>query len=367
MRRKTIKTTRPWCTRGVVAIGLASLLSDISHEMATAILPAFLVAIGGSAAALGLVEGVADFFSSAAKLAAGYFGDRTGRKKYAAGAGYVITAVAKGSMALATVWPHILLARTAGWIGRGLRSPLRDALLSQQVSAEHFGKAYGLERALDSAGAVIGPLVTVCLLWLLVPLRTIFLVTLVPGLAAAWLIVWGVRERPVAAISRRRRPAPLSGPFARFLLAVGLFGCGDFSRTFLILWATARQARLDHASGLTVPILLYVAYNLIASVSSYYSGRRSDRVGRKPVLAVGYLVGTAVSVAMAFDVHTLPVIMLVFLGSGVYMGIQEAVERAAAADLVPEAGRSFGFGVLATVNGLGDLAASAVVGLLWTY
>lgn len=356
-----------WLTRGVLAIGLASLFSDISHEMATVILPTFLVSIGGSAAALGAIEGFADFFSSVAKLYAGYIGGRIRNKKWAASGGYFVTAMATGTLALATAWPHVLLARVVGWLGRGFRGPLRDTLMAEQTAPEHFGKAYGLERALDSVGAVIGPICCVVLLWCFVPLHVVFALTLVPGLTAAALMLWGSREVPVPVSTSRASTTELPPVFRRFLVAVALFGLGDFSRTLLILWATGEKVGFTGETAMTVPVLLYVLYNLVAAASSYISGHGSDIVGRKVLLVGGYATAAVVSILMVLDVRSIPMMILVFVGSGIYMGIQEAIERATAADLLPKPSRSFGFGVLASTNGVGDLVSSLTVGTLWHY
>ena len=339
----------------------------MGHEMATAVLPAFLVAIGGSSAALGLIEGIADFFSSTAKLGAGYLGGRIQHKKWAATGGYLVTALSKASFALATAWPHVLIGRIAGWLGRGFRSPLRDTLLAEQTNPAQFGRAYGLERAMDAIGAVIGPLVSLLLVALLIHVRSIFWLTLIPGVLSAGFMLFGVREKAAPIDRKSLQSTPLPWAFRRFVLAVGIFGLGDFSRTLLILWATGEAVSFTGARGLTLPIGLYVLYNVVSAASSYISGRRSDTMGRKPLLLFGYVVAVGVSGLLFFDLHSVPMMALVFVGSGVYMGVLEAVEKATAADLVAAPQRSWGFGVLATVTGVGDLVSSLVVGSLWQY
>ena len=152
-----------WLNRTVVGIGSASLLSDIGHEMATTALPALLASIGAGAATLGLIEGVADGTSAFAKLSSGVYSDRLKRRKPLAVAGYLATAIGIASFALATQWWQVLIGRSGAWIGRGARSPVKSVLLTEASTPKSYGRAFGLERAMDSAGAVIGPLLTIWL------------------------------------------------------------------------------------------------------------------------------------------------------------------------------------------------------------
>lgn len=355
-----------WLTRGVLAIGFASLLSDIGHETATAILPLFLLTIGGSPLALGVIEGFADFASSGAKLWGGYLGGRLGHRKVPAASAYFVTAVATSSFAAATIWLHVLAGRTVAWLGRGFRGPLRDTLLTEQTLPAARGRAFGFERAMDTIGAILGPLLALALLTAATPLRTILFLTLFPGLLAGLLFLT-VQERGGVRPSQSfwQMTVALPPDFRRFLLAVGVFGAGDFSRTLLILWALGIGVQITGSGQLTLPVLLYATYNVIGATSAYVMGAWSDRLGRRPLLIFGYLLGAGMSFLMAFDYRALALMALVFVGSGVYIGIEEALERAAAADFLPDSSRAFGFGALASVNGLGDLLSSALVGFLW--
>ncbi|HEV8353869.1 MAG TPA: MFS transporter [bacterium] len=357
---------QPWLTRGVLAIGLASLFSDLGHEAATAILPLFLVSIGGSPFALGLIEGIAESAKSIAKLAGGYVGGRVERRKYLASSGYVVTALGIGSFALATGWLQVLAGRTVAWIGRGFREPIRDGLLADQTRPAQYGTAFGFERAMDTAGAILGPLAALGLLALATPLRTILALTIVPGTAAGLFILL-VREKRTGRrlTSFWTQAVALPREFRRFLVVVGIFGLGDFSRTLLILWALGLGVQISGSGQMTLPIALYVGYNVVGSVSAYVAGTWSDRIGRRRILIGGYAVAAVVSGLMALDVRPFLILAAVFVGSGIYIGVEEAIEKAVAADLLPADGRTFGFGVLATVNGVGDFVASALVGLLW--
>src|SRR5215469_2967036 len=241
--------TKSWLNRTVLGVGLTSLFSDWSHETATAVLPAFLAAIGAGPAWLGAIEGVADGLSSFAKLIAGHYTDRLKSRKRLAAFGYAFTAMCTGSFGLATHAYHVLLGRAGAWLGRGVRSPVRKALLAADVPPGAYGRAFGLERLMDTLGAILGPL---CALWLLKATdhayRKIFFWTLLPGsvaVACFWLLV---RERPIAAKERKtflRGLQTLPTSFRRFLIAVGTFGAGDFSHTLLILYAT-RMLAAEH-------------------------------------------------------------------------------------------------------------------------
>src|SRR6266853_7006456 len=246
------KTKKGWLNRTVLGVGLTSLFSDWSHETATAVLPAFLAVIGAGPAWLGAIEGIADGISSFAKLAAGHFTDRLKRRKPLAVFGYAFTALATASFAFATHAYHVLFARAAAWLGRGVRSPAKKALLAADVPPNAYGRAFGLELLMDTVGAIAGPLTA---LWVLEAtdhsFRRVFLWTLLPGLiavAAFWLLV---RERPIAARSQRSfllGLKELPAAFRRLLLAVGVFGAGDFSHSLLILYAT-RMLTPAHGSA----------------------------------------------------------------------------------------------------------------------
>ena len=180
-----VPASRPWITRAVLGIVLATFLSDFSHEMCTAVLPLYLAGMGLGPGALGLIEGVADFLVSLSKLAGGVAGHKLRRKRPLTALGYLVTAVATSAMGFATTALSLVTLRSAAWIGRGFRGPLRDFLLSDAVATTHYGRAYGLERAGDMRGAVAGPLVASLLVWGGAELRVLILWTLVPGLLAA--------------------------------------------------------------------------------------------------------------------------------------------------------------------------------------
>lgn len=351
-----------------MGIGLASLCSDAGHEMATAAMPAFLATLGAGSATLGLIEGLADGLSSFVKLFSGLYSDRLPRRKPLAVAAYFVTALGMGSFAFAGQWWHVLLGRVGGWIGRGARSPIRNVLLAEATTADAYGRAFGFERAMDSAGAIIGPLLSLVLVASF-GFRTMFLCTLVPGMCAVLCMAFLVRERPHA-------PRPdvrlwgsiraLPGDFKKYLVGIGIAGIGDFSNTLLILWATqAWTPRYGLAHAARLAMLFYVGYNVVYTASCYVSGLLADRFPKHWVLSVGYSFAVVPSVALLMPGDSLAKFAIVFGISGLYMGVWETLESSTAASLLPDDLRGVGFGVLATVNGLGDFLSSLVVGVLW--
>lgn len=357
-----------WLNRTVLGIGLASLLADSGHEMATAAMPAFLASLGASSAILGAIEGLSDGLASFAKLLSGAYSDRLHRRKPIAVFGYFLTASAMASFAIATSPWHVLTGRIAGWIGRGARSPVKSVLLKEATTPETYGRAFGLERAMDSAGAVIGPLGALAVTAML-GVRFTFAVTLIPGLAAAFVITALVREKPHEPGAGRTLFAgvkELPAAYKRFLAGVGVAGLGDYSNTLLILFATqAWTPRFGAARAATLAMGFYVGYNVVYTASCWIAGVLADRFSKHIVLAFGYALAVVPAVALLVPGDSIAKFAVAFGMSGLYMGFWETVESTTAATLLPSKISGTGFGVLATVNGVGDLASSILVGALW--
>src|SRR5216117_3791655 len=311
-----------WLNRTVLGVGLTSLFSDWSHEMATAVLPALLITLGAGPAWLGAIEGIADGLSSFTKLAAGHDTDRLKRRKPLAVFGYAFTALATASFAFATHAYHVLFGRAAAWLGRGVRSPAKKALLAADVPPNAYGRAFGLERLMDTLGAIVGPLTA---LWLLRvtdhSYRKVFFWTLLPGFVAVacfWLLV---RERTLTTPSQRSlllglKALPL--PFRRLLVGVGVFGAGDFSHTLLILYAT-RMLAPGHgmARAATLAVGLYTLHNVFYAGSAYLSGWLSDHVpSRKAVLAGGYALAAVTALLLCSGTNSLGLLAVIFVLAG---------------------------------------------------
>lgn len=363
-------STKHWLSRGVLGIGLASLFSDWGHEAATAILPAFLASLGAPAVALGVIEGVSDGLSSFAKLAGGWIADRPAWRKPTGIVGYCATGLSTFGYAFAQSWPFVLLLRALGWTGRGARGPSRDALLADAVAEEQQGRAFGFERAMDTLGAVLGPLCATALIGI-IGMRGVLRWTVVPGLAAAvafgWLAPKGrVHEGHLApSFVSSFRQLPVG--YWRYLVGVFVHGIGDFAPTLLILRATqilTPRFGMAHAAALSVA--LYTFHNGVNAAASYPAGALGDRFGRREMLAVGYVIGALTFVGFIFEQPQLPVLFALFGFAGIHIGITQALEKSAASEILPAANRGSGFGVLATANGVGDLVSSVVVGALWS-
>jgi len=374
---------RRWLNRTVAGAGITSALGDFCYETTTVILPGFLAVLGIPAAVLGLIEGIADAVASFTKMASGFIAGKLGHRKRLVVIGYGLTPLGQALIAAAAGWPLLLAGRVVSWFGKGLRGPLRDAIVAQAVRPETRGRAFGFHRAMDTVGAVAGPLLGVALLgWAqrlfpedpAVAFRAVLWSSLIPGVLAviAFLtLVNDPEQSPNPALGFLRTLQGFPPRFKRYLGAVGLFGIGDFSHSLLILAATQRLT----ASHGAIPAaqaagMLYVLRNLVQVSASYPVGMLADRIGSLPVLSAGYALGvlTALLTAAAFWLPEgdLPLLGLVFVIAGLYTAVQETLETTVTAEMVSGESLAMGYGALGTLNGTGKLVSSAAVGLLWT-
>lgn len=352
-------------TRTVVLVGLCSMFTDVSTEMVYPLLPFFLVSLGATPALLGVVEGIVESLANFLRVGAGAVSDRFGRRKPLAVGGYAAASVGKLLLALAGSWLGVLVARAVDRVGKGLRAPPRDALIADSTPESVRGRAFGFHRAMDTLGAAIGGLVA----WALLDpsagnIRQLMYLSIIPAVLGVAMISL-VREPPRGQRQRvTGRPRPLRtlreipARLRAFYGVVLIFSLAGSSNQFLLL----RAEGLGHSPRDV--ILLYMTYNLVYSLTAYPAGRLSDRIGRRWVLSVGYLVYALTY--LGFAVVQAPGALWVLFGVyGLYSGLTEGVEKALVADMAPQRLRATLLGVHAAVVGTGVLPASIIAGLLW--
>lgn len=367
--------------RAVKVLAGVSFLTDVASDMIYPLLPVFLSGVlGVSATGLGLVEGLAESVSSLLRLPAGWYSDRIRRRKPLVVAGYALAAFARPLIGLAQGLGQVIAIRMTDRFGKGVRTAPRDALIADAVSPAQRGYAYGMHRAADNLGAVVGPLVAWAALTLgLTDLRGLFLWAFVPGVLAVLLLVALVREpRPAAratgltdamaappatepratSVARAETAVALGAPFRRYLLVLFVFTLSTSTDAFLLL----------RASQLGVPTavvpLLWAMLNVVKSSSSLVGGALSDRVGRRPLIIGGWALYalTYLGFAVATEAWHAWALFLVY---GCYFGLTEGPEKALVADLVPADRRGTAFGWFNAVVGLAALPASVLFGVVW--
>jgi MFS family permease len=362
MRGKLMQRYFAGLSRDTFSLALASVFSDVSTEMLYPVLPVFLTqTLHASGSIVGLVDGFAQALQNIVQGFSGTLSDKLQRRKPIALAGFFLSAISKPLMGMATVWPALFGARLLDRLGAGTRSAPRDALIASSVAEENRGRAFGLEGAGDNAGAFLGPLLTLMLLYAVgVDIRTVFYLAIIPGLLAFAMVVLVTEHRAAvhaeAKIDISLRQFPRD--YWKFLLVMALFGIGNSSNAFLILQTQ------DIGASLPTTILIYAAYNLVAALISYPAGWLSDTWGRKNVLLVCFLVFLIAYLGFALTRNVF-LIGGLFAFYGLYQGIFRAVGKAFAASFVPDQLRASGVGWYSSTVGLLQLVASVVAGLLW--
>ncbi len=362
MARSAIQRYFAGLSRNTFLLAFASLFADISTEMLYPVLPVFLTqTLKATGSIVGLVDGFAQATQNIVQGFSGALSDKLQKRKYIALSGYLLAAFAKPLMGLSIVWQGVFGARLLDRLGTGIRSAPRDALIASSVDEENRGKAFGLEGVGDNAGAFLGPLLAVFLLYSLhVGIRAIFYLALIPGLLAFFMVLL-VKEHPAAVAAKSKIDVSLRQfpkGYWQYLLVTALFGLGNSSNAFLILRTQEIGASLE------TTILIYAAFNLVAALISYPAGSLSDTWGRKNILLASFVIFLIAYLGFALANNIL-LIAALFVFYGAYQGIFRAVGKAFAADFVPEHLRASGIGWYNTTVGLLQLVASVVAGLLW--
>lgn len=357
--------------RSVKLLGWTSLFTDAASEAIYPLLPIFVTRVlGGTAISLGVIEGAADAMSSLLKIIAGRASDRIGRRKPFVVVGYAVAGLVRPLMALATVWPHVFAVRVSDRVGKGLRGAPRDAMLGALAPPGERGRVFGYHRAMDHAGAVVGPLAAAAFLWMFPgEYRTLFALTIIPGALAVVMLAFVADTHPTAtarpatagapaAASPPRAETAVGADLKRFLIILAIFTLGNSTDAFLLL-------RLSDA-GLAVVYLpiVWAGLHLVKSGLATQGGALSDRIGRRQTIIAGWLLYAVVYVGFAFSESLLP-LLLWFGVYGVHFALVEGSEKALVADLTPTHLQGSAFGWYNAVLGFGALGASLVFGVLW--
>jgi MFS family permease len=349
-------------TKNTFLLALTSLFADISTEMLYPILPVFLTQnLKANGSIVGIIEGVAETTQNIVQGFSGWLSDKWQKRKGIALVGYILAAISKPFIGLATSWPVVLGARFMDRFGSGTRSAPRDALIAASADEKNRGKAFGLEGVGDNLGAFIGPLIAVMLLFLMkTDIRSVFYLAVIPG-GLAVLMILSVREKESTIKSKVKIDLSyrqFSASYRKYLLVTALFGIGNSSNAFLILHTK------DLGISFKNTILIYAVFNLLAALISYPAGNLSDKLGRRNILIISFTIFLITYTGFAFT-KNLWVIAGLFCLYGLYQGIFRSVGKAMAADFVPPNLRASGIGWYSTMVGLSGLVASIVAGQLW--
>lgn len=347
----------------VILLGIVSFINDTSSKIIVPLLPLFIAQLGGGGLAVGLIAGLSDSAASLAKLLAGYWSDRLGRRKPFVLVGYALSALAKLLLALAGSWPQVLTLRVAERLGKGVRSAPRDAILAASTEKSHRGRGFGLHRAMDSGGALLGTLLVLVLYWFFdLGFTQIFLIA---GLLGFFSLapLWFVRERGDGRppIRPRLQFSTLPPALRRFMFIAFTYALANFSYMFFVLRA---EGLFEERLAVAMPLLLYALYQLSFTLFAIPAGILSDRIGRRAVLLAGYCLFTLLCLGFMIA-ESLPALLLLFLLYGVNYALVEATERTLVSDLAPESERGTALGVYHMTTSLAAFPAGLLAGMLW--
>jgi len=354
-------------SKNVFALGSTSFLTDVSREMIYPLLPLYLRSVlGASTAFVGLVEGIAESTSSVLNIVSGWFSDRIKKRKTLLLWGYSLSAVTRPLIAVATIGWHILLVRFVEKVGKGIRVPPRDALIAESCTPENRGKGFGLHRSMDNVGSILGPLLAFSLLiYLNNDYRTLFWISSIPAFLAIGILTFVVSEKPrdisqteVPSVNRRFNLKQFNRPFKLFLIATTVFELANSSNAFLLLRVKDLGLSLE-----LIPII-YLFSNIFKTISSMPGGILSDKLGRRNVLVVGWIVYGISYFGFAF-ITSVTQAWVIFGIYGLFSGMTEGVKKAFVADLVPKEVRGSAYGIHSFLVSFPQLPASLLLGILW--
>jgi MFS family permease len=345
---------------------LVSFFNDFASDMIYPLLPLFLMTVlKAGAASIGVIEGVAETTASLLKFFSGYWSDKYRRRKPIFASGYALSNAVRPLIGVAGTWWHVLLLRFSDRIGKGIRTAPRDALMADSAREDKRGLVFGFQRAMDNAGAIMGPLAAALMLPLLHnDLRTLFFLSAIPGVLALIVVFFFVKEvKPKKSPERLSLGDGLRGVDANFryyLIVVLFFTLGNSSDAFLLLRAYDAGISEEH-----IPIL-WMVLSIVKAVTGIPGGSLSDRIGRKKVIISGWVIYAVIYFAFAF-VSTTTGIWALFAFYGIYFGLTEGAERALVADLVGEDRRGTAYGLYNLTVGIAALPSSILFGVVWQY
>ena len=352
--------------RNIYISGLVSFFMDIGSEMIYPLVPLFLAnVLGVSKSAIGLIEGVAESTASILKVFSGYLSDRIGNRKWLMVAGYGLSTLTRPIVALATTWHHVFAFRFFDRFGKGIRGAPRDALIAESTEKEFLGRAFSFHRSLDTMGAVVGPALAFFLLGISSnDYRTVFWLSIIPGIIAVLLIIFFITETSKPATELSQRPKftlkHFDWRFKFFVIIAAIFALGNSSDVFLIL-----RAEEKGVPAVMIPVV-YLLFNLVYSMSAIPAGIAADRFGKKRVILTGFVLFALLyyGFAVAADATA---IWILFGFYGVFMGLTEGIQKAFLATIIPQQFKATAFGVYNTIVGIAMLPASLIGGWLWDH
>jgi MFS family permease len=355
--------------RNVFVLGVVSFLTDVSSEMVFPILPLFLTSVlGAGKEVIGLIEGVADSIASLMDIFFGYWSDRSGRRKDFVIAGYGLSSILKVGLVFASAWQHILVIRGTERIGKSLRTSPRDAIIAGSTGEKSRGKAFGLHRAMDTLGALVGPVAAFAVFTFFgenePAFRMIFMIALVPAVLAVAVIIFFVREPKAPITARVRKPRfwealrMLDSRYKSFLGVSFLFSLSYFSFALLIVRANEIGLSVQDA------LVAYLSFNGVYFLASMPLGSLSDRVGRKPVIASAFVLYSLICVGFIAAGELWQVVAL-FALYGVFVAVDESVNKAYISDITNDKTRGIALGAYSSAVGAAYLPANALFGIIW--
>lgn len=355
-----------YLSTNIVILSVVSLLNDISSEIILPILPIFIASLGGGGLIIGLIGGLDESISGLAKILSGYYADRLKRRRVFIFSGYFTSSISKLLLPLSTIWQHIVAIRPLDRLGKGIRTPPRDALIADSSSDEGRGRAFGFHRAFDSSGAVAGSII--CLALFVYFGFSLNLIILVAALLSVLALIPILAVKDPERIKHREKIVfkfrNLPRPLFNFFVISGVFTLANFSYMFLIIWATG-GGLVFSSDQVSLALLLYIVFNVVYALLSFPAGSISDRLGRKKTLLIGYFMFALTNIVFLINLNLIGLVVG-FILYGAFNALFESTQRAFVVDLSPEEFRGTVLGSFHMMISILTLFSSLIVGFVWS-